>query len=46
MEKLDALRASDAANLDLACLSTQMIAHQQTFEMFEAYQRDGPETVP
>ncbi|EPE96614.1 DUF4142 domain-containing protein [Rhizobium grahamii] len=43
LEKLDALRKSDAANLDQAYLSTQITAHQQAYELFEAYSKDGPD---
>ncbi|EJB01785.1 putative outer membrane protein [Rhizobium leguminosarum bv. trifolii WSM597] len=42
-QKLDALRNSDAANLDQAYLSTQVIAHQQAYEIFKAYSKEGPD---
>ncbi|WP_112437326.1 DUF4142 domain-containing protein [Rhizobium sp.] len=42
-QKLDALRNSDAANLDQAYLSTQVTAHQQTYQLFEAYSKEGPD---
>lgn len=42
-QKLDALRASEAADLDQAYLSTQVIAHQQAFGTFEVYFKDGPD---
>lgn len=42
-QKLDALRNSDAANLDQAYLSTQVTAHQQAYQIFEAYSKQGPD---
>ncbi|MBW9117345.1 DUF4142 domain-containing protein [Rhizobium cauense] len=42
-EKLDALAESDAANLDQAYLSTQLIAHQEAVELFRSYAETGPD---
>jgi len=42
-QKLDALRDSDAANLDQAYLSTQVTAHQQVYQLFEGYSKEGPD---
>jgi putative membrane protein len=41
-QKLEALRKSDVSNLDQAYLSTQVTAHQQTYELVKAYSRVGP----
>ena len=42
-QKIDALKNSDPANLDQAYLSTQVTAHQQTYELFVAYAKEGPD---
>ncbi|KAA0687374.1 DUF4142 domain-containing protein [Neorhizobium sp. P12A] len=42
-QKLEALRMSDAVNVDQAYLSTQVTAHQQAYELFQAYSKDGPD---
>lgn len=42
-KKLDALQASDTANLDQAYLSTQLTAHQDAVKLFEDYAKTGPD---
>jgi putative membrane protein len=42
-QKIDAHKNSDPANLDQAYLSTQVTAHQQAYELFVAYAKEGPD---
>ncbi len=42
-QKLAALQQSDPSNLDQAYLSTQLTAHQQAVELFDAYSKKGPD---
>jgi putative membrane protein len=42
-QKLEALKQSDAANLDQAYLSTQVTAHQQAYQLFQSYSKSGPD---
>lgn len=42
-KKLDALRDGNPANLDHAYLSTQVIAQQHEYQMYERYSKEGPE---
>ncbi|RAX41251.1 DUF4142 domain-containing protein [Rhizobium tropici] len=42
-QKLAALEQSDPPNLDQAYLSTQVTAHQQAVELFDAYSKKGPD---
>jgi len=42
-QKLAAIRHSDPTNLDQAYISTQVTVHQQAYEMFLAYAKDGPD---
>jgi putative membrane protein len=42
-QKLTALEQSDPSNMDQAYLSTQVTAHQQAVELFEAYSKKGPD---
>ena len=42
-KKLEALRQSDASNLDQAYLSTQVTAHEEAVTLFADYAQKGPD---